>query len=805
VNPPSKTGNAKDQSGHDPELECAREALSHRWGREGELHRLAGEADLSFRVEQDGVPSIVLKVAAADTDRRLIDLEMEILARCEGPVGGPRLPLPSRVPGRNGQDFESVQWPDGSTRIVRALTWMDGRLLARARPAPPGTFRGLGAVLGTLAMRLDGFSHPGAELPRLWDPLGAADAARTRLTHVRSNTDRALLGGLLDRYGPMVDALAPELPRSVIHGDANDWNVLISSVTSSIEWGPVTGLFDLGDALQTARVGDAAIAAAYAILDEPHPLPAVAELVAGFNAECPLTEPELRAIWPLALLRLCASVAISAERAAAAEENPYLSVSEQPAWAALRMLGDVHPDVVLTLLRGACGLEASPEGAESPTAMPLPDMEPDVEALLERRETRLGPMLSVSYRRPLSIVRGAGPWLYDGLGGRYLDCVNNVAHVGHEHPAVVRAGTRQMRLLNTNTRYLHPTILEYADRLAATLPTSLDVIFLVCSGSEANELALRMARAASGGKGIVVLDGAYHGNTTSLVEVSPYKFDGPGGDGRPPHVRVAPMPDSYRGQFRGSDPDRATKYAAGVAAAFERLRTGGEAPAAFLYESLLSCGGQIELPEGYLRQAQEAARAAGAVSIADEVQVGFGRAGSHFWGFQTQGVVPDIVTMGKPIGNGHPLGAVATTRAVAEAFDNGMEYFNTFGGNPVSCAIGLAVLDVIKREGLQGRALSTGAYLLHGLKKLAERHRLIGDVRGRGLFLGVELVRDRTTLEPAADEATRVVEAARELGVLLSTDGPLHNVIKIKPPLAFGPSEADQLIGTLDRVLGWIR
>jgi 4-aminobutyrate aminotransferase-like enzyme len=298
-----------------------------------------------------------------------------------------------------------------------------------------------------------------------------------------------------------------------------------------------------------------------------------------------------------------------------------------------------------------------------------------------------------------------------------------------------------------------------------------------------------------------VVDGAYHGNTQGLVDVSPYKHAGPGGEGAPPWVHVVPMPDDYRGLHRRDDPDRGARFAAHVREAFGRARAAGRAPAAFLCESLLSCGGQIVLPPGYLAAAYAHAREAGAVCIADEVQVGFGRVGSKFWGFETQDVVPDIVTLGKPIGNGHPLGAVVTTPAIAAAFANGMEYFNTFGGNPVSCEIGLAVLDVIRDERLQERALTVGARLEAGLRRLSERHEIVGDVRGLGLFLGIELVLDRETRTPAPRQAAYVVERMKEHGILLSTDGPEHDVIKMKPPLVFAEADADRALEAYDRVL----
>ena len=425
-----------------------------------------------------------------------------------------------------------------------------------------------------------------------------------------------------------------------------------------------------------------------------------------------------------------------------------------------------------------------------------------VEELLARRRERLGRSLSVAYRAPLHIVRGRGQYLFDRMGRAYLDCVNNVCHVGHSHPRVVAAAAAQTAVLNTNTRYLHEHILRYAEELCATLSEPLRVCHFVCSGSEANELALRMARAHAGADDVIVLEGGYHGNTQALVDVSHYKFAGPGGRGAPSWAHAVTMPDDYRGPYRRDDPSCGTRYADRVRAAIDALARHDRRPAAFLCESMLSCGGQIELPPGYLAEAYEATRAAGGVCIADEVQVGFGRLGTHFWGFQTQGVVPDIVTMGKPIGNGHPLAAVVTTPEVAASFATGMEYFNTFGGNPVSCAIGRAVLAVIRDEHLQEHALAVGQHLRERLQGLQASHPIVGDVRGRGLFLGVELVRDPDTREPDARAATYVVERAKAHGILLSTDGPDHNVIKIKPPLVFDRADADRLVSALAEVLG---
>jgi 4-aminobutyrate aminotransferase-like enzyme/Ser/Thr protein kinase RdoA (MazF antagonist)/murein DD-endopeptidase MepM/ murein hydrolase activator NlpD len=438
-----------------------------------------------------------------------------------------------------------------------------------------------------------------------------------------------------------------------------------------------------------------------------------------------------------------------------------------------------------------------------PEKFPAPPR--DKAALLVARRERVGPSLRWSYRNPLHIVRGYRQHLWDAEGRIYLDAINNVPHVGHCHPHVVEAIACQAARLATNTRYLYAGLAEYTERLTATLPAPLRVCYLVNSGSEANELALRLARAATGRRGVVAVEGGYHGNTTSLVEISHYKFAGPGGAGRAAHVHVAPMPDTYRGAHGAGDPAAGPKYAQLVGEACERAAAAGFPAGAFIFESLPGTGGMIVPPAGFLGEAYRLARAAGAVCIADEVQVGFGRVGSHVWGFEAvggQGVVPDIVTLGKPIGNGFPLGAVVTTREIADAFANGMEYFSTFGGNPVACAAGLAVLDVMREEKLQENARFAGEQLLAGLRALQQGFPLIGEVRGMGLFIGAELVRDPATREAAAEEASYIAERLRERGVLISTDGPLHNVLKIRPPLCFEAKDASRLLAALRETCG---
>jgi 4-aminobutyrate aminotransferase-like enzyme/Ser/Thr protein kinase RdoA (MazF antagonist) len=421
-------------------------------------------------------------------------------------------------------------------------------------------------------------------------------------------------------------------------------------------------------------------------------------------------------------------------------------------------------------------------------------------AIAAARHVHIGGNLSVSYgANPLNIIRGYKQYLYDDVAHRYIDGFNNVAHVGHCHPRVVRAVSEQLAVLNTNTRYLQEQLTQYAEQLTALLPASLSVCYFTASGSEANELALRLARAHTGARDLIVMDSAYHGHTTTLIDISPYKHAGPSGEGAPEWVHRSPIPDVYR--LRGAHADPGTWFASQVGDVIADLTAKGRRPSGYIAETCPSVGGQIMLPKGFLADVYARVHAAGGICIADEVQTGFGRLGTHFWAFEAHDVTPDILVLGKPIANGYPMGAVVTTRAIAESFDNGMEFFSTFGGSTAACVAALTTLQVTLDEDLQRNALVVGERLLSGLRPLMGEFEIVGDVRGAGLFLGVELVRDRHTLEPAPDEATFVVDRMRQRGVLVGTDGPYHNVIKIRGPMTLSLSDADQVVDTLSRAL----
>ncbi len=419
------------------------------------------------------------------------------------------------------------------------------------------------------------------------------------------------------------------------------------------------------------------------------------------------------------------------------------------------------------------------------------------QSLIRYRKNHIGENLSLQYDVPIQMVRGEDVYLIDQFGNKYLDTVNNVAHVGHEHPEVVRAAQRQLAVLNTNTRYLHENLQRFSQELLETMPSELSVVYLVNSGSEANELAMRMIKANTGSQTMIASEVGYHGNTNACIDISSYKFDGKGGTGIPEHTHIIPLPDTFRGKYTGENAGE--QYANEVLDQITKIKEKGGRLGGFIIEPIISCGGQIELPEGFLKKAYQYVREAGGLCISDEVQTGCGRLGTHFWGFQLHGVLPDIVTIGKPLGNGHPVAAVVCTPKVAEKFVNGMEYFNTFGGNPVSCAVGTTVLQLIKKEQLQENARKVGGYLKEQLQLLASDFPIIGDVRGKGLFVGFELV--NSSKEPLQVHASYLVNRMRAYKILMSTEGLDNNVIKIKPSLTFSTQNVDELLFYLRKIL----
>ncbi len=751
-----------------------------KFGITGELKELVSDRDQNFSITSD-TATYVFKIANSDEDPAFLDLQNRALLHLAQTA--PDLTLPRLLPALDSKDM-AVLGDMASAHLVRVLTYVPGGLFSDT-PKTTTLFSSLGTYIGKLSQGLQGFGHAAAHRPDfLWN-LDNILSCETCVPDIIDENDRGIVQTYFDRYRKYTLPYIPSLRSAVIHNDINDNNIIVTENSDA-----VAAVIDFGDMVFACQINELATALAYALFDQDDIFAVSAAIISAYHKEFPLQRLEADLLFDLVAMRLVMSVCISSRRAKTELDNEYLFISQAPAFRLLAKLNIFDRDVLGDHVRSLCGFPR--KGVETASV--------DIDQMIEHRKTVLGPSLSLAYKKHLKMVRGEGAYLFDHTGRAYLDCVNNISHAGHCHPHVVEALSKQAATLNTNTRYLHDTIQQYAERLLATLPDPLSVVYFVCSGSEANELALRLARTKTGRKGTVVLDWAYHGNTSTLVEISPYKFNRKGGVGKPDHVRIAEIPDPFRGRYKGNSPETSIAYARDVEACVaDFMKETGEPPAAFIAESIAGVGGQILYPDGYLQHAYAAVRKAGALCIADEVQVGFGRVGTHMWAFEQQGVVPDIVTLGKPIGSGHPMAAVVTTREIADAFANGMEYFNSFGGNPVSCAVGMAVLDVIENEGLQQKALETGAYLLEGMRRLQDTYTIIGDVRGTGLFLGMELIKDIETLEPATDAADWIVQFCRDEGVLLSTDGPFENVIKMKPPMVFGQKEADLLLETLER------
>jgi 4-aminobutyrate aminotransferase-like enzyme len=500
----------------------------------------------------------------------------------------------------------------------------------------------------------------------------------------------------------------------------------------------------------------------------------------------PLEADEIEALFDLVQARLSLTVLISAcRRAGQGAKDNYINAYDSAALELMAKLESIGRESFSSAARLAAGLQPSLPGVRNAD-------------LLARREASMGRGLAMFYDPPLHIVRGEGVWLQDESGRRFLDCYNNVPHVGHCHPHVVEAIARQAGILNTNTRYLFGQVVAYAERLAATMPGGDWVCAFVNSGSEANDLAWRMAKAFTGHSGALCMEFAYHGITDALEGFSPA---GDLSGAAYPHMRYLPAPDGYRGPIRQGEPDFAARYAAHADGAIASLAEAGHGAAAFMLDSTFLTNGVLDVPPDYVRSVVEKVRKAGGLFIADEVQAGFGRMGAHFWGHSTYGVTPDFVTIGKPAGNGHPLGVVITRRDIFQSFLTRTAFFSTFGGNNVSCAAGVAVLDVIENEDLINNAGKTGAGLKAAIRRLADKHDLIGDVRGSGLCLGVELVGDRKSLDPAAAETKRLLNLMRDAGVLVGSEGVHANVLKIRPPVVFRREHADLLVEALDRCL----
>ncbi|WP_119387720.1 aminotransferase class III-fold pyridoxal phosphate-dependent enzyme [Taklimakanibacter lacteus] len=739
------------------------------YGAEGPMRALDGERDQNFHVGgADG--GIVLKIIDPTEDPDVVDLQIAALLHVASV--DPSLPVPRILRTRTGEDRAVVRSPDGTPHIVHALSFLKGDLLEN-RPAGEDLLRETGRMVARLGLTMRGFFHKAADRPIAWDPRQAVGLRRhTSLIADRETRQLVELG--LARF----IARLPDLRRlraQLIHHDCHPGNILIDPANES-----VSGLLDFGDMIHGPLVFDLAVTAAETHGEGLSALDSAAAVIAGYRDITALEDAEYAALYDTMLARHAVTLAIHAWRGRHAPESAdklaRYCATNTPSLAELVKAG---PEKSLAAFRRKPGAAST-------------------RSLIARRMSALGKELELTYAKPVHAIKGEGVFLWEPDGTRLLDCYNNVPSVGHAQPDVAAAIARQAAEICSNTRYLHETVVAYAERLIRTMPAGLDRCLFVNSGSEANDAAWRIAKAVTGRTGAIIIANAYHGITDATAALSPYS--GPLALPSPPYVETIEPPDMYRGRFR-DDPDAARLYAADVDRAIAALLARGHGVAAFYIDSAFCAHGILDAPQGWLPAVAERIRAAGGLIVADEVQSGFGRMGEAFWGVARQGVVPDFITSGKPMANGHPVGVVVTTEAILSGFARRVDFFSTFGGNPVSAAAALATLDVIERDRLQDNCLKTGTYFRGRIEALMQRHGAIGEVRGAGLMTGVDIVGDRITREAAPREARRIANRMRERGVLVGIDGPLGNVLKVRPPMPFKPEHADIAVAVMDEAM----
>jgi 4-aminobutyrate aminotransferase-like enzyme len=751
--------------------EAARQILPEGFGIEASsLKPLAGERDQNFRVDTAGGQRFLLKISNPADDEPILAMQTAALLHIERV--DPGLPVMRALPTAAGGSWLEVPGPESRTYPARLFTFLPGQVTANTALTTEA-IRSHGQITARLGRALRGFFHPAADYEILWD-ITQLPRLRPLLAHVSDGQRRAQVERVLDRFEARVGPALPGLRAQVIHGDMSLDNVLFDDDLL------VSGIVDFGDMTHAPLVCDLAVAVADVLHGRADAIEAADAIIGGYVSVTPLEDEEAGLLADLVAARLAAEVTITAWRRGLYPDNAAYAASGEPGCRAfLDAIEAMGIDAVGRRFRDAC--------------RGLPYRRSATGALLERRRRAL-PRSPLFYSEPVHLVRGEGVWLFDPDDRRYLDCYNNVAVVGHSHPRVVQAVTQQQQLLATHSRYLHEAIVELAERLKATLPLELDAVMVVNSGSEANDLAGRIARAATGRTGAIVTACAYHGLTEATHALSPEEW---AKGEQPACVATIPAPDGYRGTYRRGDEGWVQRYAAHIDDAARAL--GDRGFAALYLDPAFTADGILSPPPAYLREAARRALTLGGLVVADEVQAGHGRCGSHLWSFQASGITPDMVVMGKPMGNGFPVAALVVRSELLGAVPEEVELFSTFGGNPVASAAALAVLAVIEDEGLVANAAKVGSYLRQGLLTLAERHSLIGDVRGEGLLLGVELIDEARG--PAAGSARKLTDAMRERGILLSSTGPAGNVLKIRPPLVFQPEHADLLLQALDEVL----
>ncbi|MDB4264499.1 aminotransferase class III-fold pyridoxal phosphate-dependent enzyme [bacterium] len=732
------------------------------------INKLEGYISTNFKIEAKG-EIYVLKVYDNSAEiLELITAENKILLALKD-----ENVHCSEIIANNSGDYNSIT----GKYIYRLLTFVSGTFLAESKHTAT-LMKSFGRTLADIDHSLFNLNIAAIKAKQIeWD-LQHFQKNWKYLSDIPDASDRSLVDYFCLQFNEHVLPLHYEFRQSIIHNDANDWNVLVQNDA-------ITGIIDFGDMCYSWLINELAVALTYVLMDKENPLEIASQIIKAYHTKLPLQEKEVDALYYLIAARLCTSVLNSAHSKKIKPESSYITISEKSAWSLLRKWVSINPIKAKNTFRGACGFSKLPSN--------------NLEAQLGRRNKNISQAQSLSYKEPIQMSGAAFQYMYDTDGNTFLDAYNNIIQVGHCHPKVVRAGQRTLAKLNTNTRYVYEELLTYTDKLLSKFPSHLNKVFLVNSGSAASDLALRIAKTHTKKNKVMVLQHGYHGNTQNAIDISHYKYNHNGGTGKKEDVIETEMPKLF-GTSLESEQEITEQY---IALTNKRIQRNKGNIAAFIAEPIVGCGGQVPLPKTYLKSIYPEIRKQGGLCISDEVQVGFGRLGEYFWGYEMYDVVPDIVILGKPIGNGHPMAAVVTTEEISSSFNNGMEFFSSFGGNPVSCAIGNAVLEVLEEEELPKKAHLVGEYLKQELKTLQTQHKELADIRGEGLFLGVEIL--DSDGNPGTNLASVIKNEMRSKFILISTDGPYDNVLKIKPPLYFNKENAKQLVYKIDEIFKKIK
>jgi 4-aminobutyrate aminotransferase-like enzyme len=653
--------------------------------------------------------------------------------------------------------------------LMRLLSFVEGKLYAE-NEASQELWTSLGTFTASLHKVLRGFRSYEIEARQLFWDLSKAQLNEPKIKYIRDPEQRSQVLFFMNHFKQEILPYIHEFPSQIIQNDGNDWNLIT-------EHQDVTGIIDFGDTCFAPKIFDVAISLTYMLLDVASPIDAGEVFLKAYTQDEKLNEREVDLLYYLIGLRLSTSVINSSHGKIISPNNHYLVVSERPAWALLEEWISINPIEVQNRFRKAAGLDIQSI--------------PSTTELLEQREKIFPQSMSLAYSpSPISMSGALYQYMFDNEGGRYLDFYNNIPHLGHQRPEVLEAIRKQLFLLNTNSRYLHPLMNEYGSRLLAKLPKHLNRLFLVNDGSAASDLAVRVARHHTQRNAVCVVEHGYHGHTSLGIDISNYKHGGKGGNGAPQDIHVLPLPDMYR---HPELLEEQTKFAVEL---IERVK-----PACFISESIVGCGGQVPLPKSYVHAIHAAVRKHGGLCISDEVQTGFGRTGKNFWAFENLDLSPEMVIMGKSMGNGHPIAGLALSKPLAESFNNGMEFFSSYGANPVACAAGLAVLDVLLESDLQSNSAILGAYLKDQLETMAMDFDQLGEVRGEGLFLGVDIIQDSKSKIEDPSFASKIKHQLKKHGILVGTDGPKDSVLKIKPPLCITQENVDEFLDVLQKIL----